>query len=277
MNEKCVAGFSLKWVFIFHDISNHCDTKYISKATVRSYWMCWTCFPSSRSLFGESQPVEQEGASPAWVSARKRRTPRSCSSPSRGSSAAERLSHNLTRQRPTNMSANYRRAGCDFWLNYKEFLLIEMDFIWYDLKYETDVWSTLPSSFPAFCLSLWRLVMLSLSRFRFSWRGEQTGTNDSRHLHPSTDWPAPDRPLMFCTIHLPADSVWSRLSGLRQPSKLWTRWRLRPQWFPRPSPSPAEIWAVSVRAFSSQRMGRTQETETAPHTSLDGWERVTFN
>lgn len=103
-----------KWVFIFHDISNHCDTKDISEASVRSHWMCWTCFLSSRSLFGESQPAEQEGASPSWVSARKRRTPRSCSSPSRGSSAAERLSHILTRQRPADMSANYRRAGRDF-------------------------------------------------------------------------------------------------------------------------------------------------------------------
>lgn len=30
-----------------------------------------------------------------------------------------------------------------------------------------------PSSSPGFCLSLWRLVMLSLSRFRFSWKGNK--------------------------------------------------------------------------------------------------------
>lgn len=30
-----------------------------------------------------------------------------------------------------------------------------------------------PSSSPGFCLSLWRLVMLSLSRFRFSWTGNK--------------------------------------------------------------------------------------------------------
>lgn len=109
--------------------------------------MCWTCFLSSSSLFGEPQPAEQEASSPAWVSARKRRTPRSCLTPSRGSSAAERLSHNLTRQRPANMSANYRRAGRDFWLNYKEFLLIEIDFIWYDLKYKR--WETFEKPYRA--------------------------------------------------------------------------------------------------------------------------------
>lgn len=77
-------------------------------------------------------------------------------------------------------------------------------------------------------------------------------------------------PMLCHYIALPVGSVWSWLCRPGQTSRLWTRWRLRPQWSPRLSPSPAARWAASARAFSSRRTGRKQEMEAPPRILLEG-------